>query len=69
MTDNGQPDDHPNTLGPVVRLFGVVLIILGTLNTMLSWRGGFEVLSLPVYLFAAGILLCVIGGVLRERAS
>ena len=51
--------------GAVIRLFGVILIILGTLNTMLSWRGGFELLSLPVYLLGAGALLCVIGGILR----
>ena len=61
-------DDEPvhNTHGAVIRLFGIILIILGALNTMLSWRGGFEVLSLPVILIAAGFLLCLIGSIMRE---
>lgn len=54
-----------NSKGAIIKLFGVVLIILGALNTMLSWRGGFEVLSLPVFLLAAGAVLCLIGIVQR----
>jgi len=56
-----------NTRGAVVKLFGVILIILGALNTMLSWRGGFDVLSLPVFLISAGLVLCLIGSVLRQK--
>lgn len=57
-----------NSRGAIVRLFGVVFIILGGLNTMLSWRGGVEVLSLPVYLLATGVVLIMIGAILRNRA-
>lgn len=53
-----------STRGAVVRLFGVILIILGALNTMLSWRGGFEVLSLPVIFIVSGLLLCLIGSIM-----
>ncbi len=66
MTDGSKELPETNTRGAVVRLFGVVLIILGSLNTMLSWRGGFELLSLPVILIATGLLLCLIGTVVRE---
>jgi len=55
-----------NTHGAIVRLFGVILIILWALNTMLSWRGGFAVMSLPVILFVVGFALCVIGSILRD---
>lgn len=63
-----KPDDLPtyNTHGAVVRLFGVILIILGSLNTMLSWRGGFELMSLPVYLIITGFGLVAIGSILRS---
>ena len=65
MSDELQDLPASASLGAVVRLFGVVLIILGALNTMLSWRGGFEVLSLPVIMIGLGLLLYAIGGILR----
>lgn len=69
MTVGHRQDLPRNTRGAIVRLFGVILIILGALNTMLSWRGGFEVLSLPVILIVTGLLLCLIGAVLRDRGD
>ena len=66
MTTPQQNRAEHNTHGAVVRLVGVILIILGSLNTMLSWRGGFELLSLPVIFIATGLLLCLIGSILRE---
>ncbi len=58
-----------NTRGAVVKLFGVVLIILGSLNSMLSWRGGFELVSLPVIMISGGLFLTLIGWVMREIAQ
>ena len=58
-----------NNRGAVVRIFGAIFIILGTLDTMLSWRGGFEVITFHTFLIAAGLLLCGIGAVLRIRHS
>lgn len=66
MTDDTAGIATFNTRGAVIRLFGVILIILGSLNTMLSWRAGFEVLSLPVILLVAGSVLCLIGSALRN---
>lgn len=47
--------------GTKTKLFGVILVFLGVLNSMLSWRGGFEVSEFYVLLFVCGILLYVIG--------
>lgn len=65
MEQADQQTEH-NPKGAVIRLFGVILIILGSLNTMLSWRGGFEVLSLPVFFLVGGVVLCLIGSILRN---
>ncbi len=69
MTDQYTGSHGHNSRGAVIKLFGVILIILGALNTMLSWRGGFEVLSLPVIFIATGMLLCLVGTILRNTAS
>lgn len=69
MTGNSQEVHEFNSHGAVTRLFGVILIILGALNTMLSWRGGFEVLSLPVIFLVAGLMLCFVGSILRHTRS
>ena len=69
MSDNS-PDTHEfNSHGAVTRLFGVILIILGALNTMLSWRGGFEVLSLPIIFLVCGLVLCFVGSILRHMRN
>ena len=66
MTDETISVSVRSNRGAVVKLFGVILIILGALNTMLSWRGGFEVLSLPVYFIVAGLLLNLVGSIMRS---
>jgi len=57
------------TRGAVVRIFGVILIILGALDTMLSWRGGLELNPFHAFLIAAGLFLCLIGAILRQNRS
>ncbi|MCP4181971.1 MAG: hypothetical protein GY761_01420 [Hyphomicrobiales bacterium] len=69
MSDNSQEIGEYKSHGAVTRLFGVIFIILGALNTMLSWRGGFEVLSLPIIFLVCGLVLCFIGSVLRHIRS
>ncbi len=68
MRDKAQESLPDNNRGAILRLFGVILIILGWLNTMLSWRGGFEVASFHAMLLATGIVLCLIGAIRRNRA-
>ena len=55
-------DETPRK-GAKTRLFGVILIFLGALNSMLSWRGGLIVSDFYLLLFAAGIFLYVIGAI------
>lgn len=52
--------------GAVIRIFGVILIILGGLDIMLSWRGGFEILSFHALLMITGLVLYAIGAIRRN---
>ena len=54
-------EDFEARKGVKTKLFGVVLVFLGTLDGMLSWRGGIEVSNFYLFLFAAGVFLFVIG--------
>ena len=52
--------------GVVTKLFGVVLIFLGALDSMTAWRGGFAVSTSFAVLIAAGVLLFAVGAI-RSR--
>ena len=54
--------------GVKTKLFGVLLIILGALDSMLSWRGGFGAGSHYLVLIAAGMALNGFGAV-RQRGQ
>lgn len=58
-----------NNRGVMTRLFGVMLILLGALNSMLAWRGGFAVSDAYVLLVAPGIFIFFIGTVQRGSKS
>jgi len=51
--------------GLITRLFGVILIVVGGLDSMLAWRGGFAVSDVYVLLIASGIFVYFIGAVQR----
>ncbi len=53
--------------GVITRLLGVVAIILGFLNSMLSWRGGFAVDPFYLVLILGGVLLYITGSVAGRR--
>ena len=55
--------------GAIFRIFGVILVILGWLNTMLSWRGGFEVVPFHAMLIVTGLVLYMIGAIRRRQRS
>jgi len=62
---NGEiPSERKN--GAIFRIFGVILIILGTLDVMLSWRGAFDIVPFHATLIAVGLLLCLIGAIRRQ---
>ena len=62
-------NEEPTNRGVNIRLFGVVLIILGALNSMLSWRGGFALTDTHVLLIVSGIALYAIGAIRRGRGT
>ncbi|MFQ5626825.1 MAG: hypothetical protein ACE5FM_09260 [Methyloligellaceae bacterium] len=55
--------------GSIMRLFGVVLIFLGTLDAMLSWRGGLALSDFYILLFALGLVFYAVGSVRRESGG
>ena len=56
-----------NSRGVPFKVLGVILIILGTLDCMLAWRGGFEISALYIGLLAAGVLLFCIGSIQNNK--
>ena len=61
--------NNKSNRGVITRLFGVILIILGVLDSMLAWRGGFAVSDVYVLLVASGIFVYFIGAVQRRSKS
>ena len=62
MKDQAMPREATKK-GVELKLFGVILIFLGALDAMLSWRGGFAASESFMLLFAAGIFLYAIGAI------
>jgi hypothetical protein len=55
--------------GTIFRLMGVVLIITGALDGMLSWRAGVALSNLYIFLILAGVLLFIVGVLRRGGAA
>ena len=55
--------------GAIIKLFGVVLIILGALDSMLFWRAGLAIGDGVVAIFAAGAFLYLTGAVRQMRKT
>ncbi len=68
MAEDAIPTEGPRK-GYIIRLFGVVLIFLGVMDSMLSWRGGFTVSPFYLLLIGGGILLYAVGAVRRGAQS
>ena len=67
MSKDFSRQEYDPSRGAIIRLFGVILVILGMLNTMLMWRGGFVVSNLYVGMIAFGLLLTLIGTIRRGK--
>lgn len=67
ILDTGNQDT--GNRGAIIRLFGAILIILGTLDVMLSWRGGVVVVPFHAMLIIAGVALCLVGAIRRQGGS
>lgn len=58
--------------GATAKIFGVILMTLGALNSMLSWRGGIADGDFHLIMFLAGAFVYAIGAILgagRKRAE
>ncbi len=55
--------------GMLPRLFGVILIFLGMLNSLLSWRGGLVVNDFYLLLIATGLFLFAMGVIHRAQVA
>ena len=53
--------------GVKTRMLGAGMIFLGGLDSLLSWRGGFEPSLFHWFLIAGGILVFAIGAIRRRR--
>lgn len=55
--------------GVKTKLFGVLLVILGALDSMLSWRGGFDAGNHYLIVIAAGLALYAVGAVRQGNGA
>lgn len=55
--------------GFIIKLFGVVLVFLGALDSMLSWRGGFAPSNFYFWLIGGGLLLYAAGAIRQGRQT
>jgi len=56
--------DRPESKkGVVIKLFGVVFIFLGAMDSMMAWRGGFTVSTSFVVLIGTGKALYAAGAI------
>lgn len=58
-----EPTEERPKKGVKTKIFGVILVILGVMNSMLSWHGGFSLDEFYVLLIAGGLSLYAIGAV------
>jgi len=63
MADHESIGQDAPRRGVAIKLLGVVLIILGVLDSMLSWRGGFALSESFIFLIAAGAIVYAIGAI------
>ncbi|HSG95733.1 MAG TPA: hypothetical protein VLA28_09435 [Afifellaceae bacterium] len=56
-------DDRKPKKGVITKLFGVVFIFLGALDSMMAWRGGFTVSTSFAVLIVIGLALYAAGSV------
>lgn len=62
-------EDDNSRKGVKTKLMGVELIFLGTLDSMLFWRGGLVVNDFYLLLIVSGVTLYAIGAIGAIRAT
>jgi hypothetical protein len=67
MTPAPAIDDQEPRRGVKTRMLGAGLIFLGMLDSLLSWRGGFEPSLFHWFLIAGGIVIFALGAIRQRR--
>ena len=55
--------------GVMTKILGVCMLFLGFMDSLLSWRGGFEVSELYVFFIVVGLVLIAVGSVRQRRGG
>ncbi len=63
MPDDGTLQKDAPRKGAAIKMFGMALIFVGVLDSMLSWRGGFQVDGAYALLMALGFFLYALGAI------
>ena len=63
MSGSNTSEESGPRRGVKTKLIAVVLLFLGSMDSMLSWRGGFEVSDTTILLFAGGAALYAFGAI------
>ena len=66
MSDNRPLSEDTPRKGAGIKLFGVAFIFVGMLDSMLFWRGGFQLDGVYALLIAFGVVLVVLGAIRSE---
>jgi hypothetical protein len=63
MSDHRTLTESTPRKGAAIKLFGVTFIFVGVLDSMLSWRGGFQLDGAYALLIAFGFFLYALGAI------
>jgi hypothetical protein len=59
--------DRIGSKGSIIRLFGVIILFVGVLDSMLFWKGGMVGHGFYFFLIAIGLFLYAVGSVSRRH--
>jgi hypothetical protein len=66
MSDNQPLSEGAPRKGAGIKLLGVAFIFVGMLDSMLFWRGGFQLDGTYALLIAFGVVLVALGAIRSE---
>lgn len=58
---------RPSATSVFLKVIGFMVLLIGSLNTMLAWKGGFISSDFQMALIGAGLILMVMGAIAGQR--